>query len=551
METSGDAQRNARARLDSRVDAAPHRRHHQSVTSGSKTRSLLTGAASSGRRRSKRPTAIRFQKAAALGLLIAGGLLLPGCGRQEATESQTPAPRRAQPRHSRLQAALDSLRDVKFEHDPARRPLVLSEPAANRRDWALRALEHGYAQGGGTNSRWDSQMHAVFQAYVDYSRGSATEATYAALTNAVLTAVAAGCHDPMLRYMQVRYWLTDDEGSWEQCALASLDTFRAMFDSHYHPAFKFIVGYRALVAARKADRGCDRSGALCLVAAAMQDLARDTNAPLEEVYEPAFSWLDLTSAKGWTPYALKDLLPIMEANWKRGDAWFRWQGMAELKLAWDDRGTGWAKTVSETGWEGFRRHLDAAQSDLETAWRMNPTNAQTAYLMMRLELGQGQGHARMEQWFDRAMALATNYYDAANLMSYYLEPRWYGSEDEALEFARSCVTSTNWGGEVPLVLPDLHHSLAAYHKLADSPAYWHRREVWDDVKSAYDRFFELNPGEVGYRHNYARDAYLCGHYSEFLAQCRLFPSTNFVYFGGEDQFREMLRTAARKTRKDD
>ena len=73
--------------------------------------------------------------------------------------------------------------------------------------------------------------------------------------------------------------------------------------------------------------------------------------------------------------------------------------------------------------------------------------------MMEVELGQGQGWARMQQWFARAMALSPDYYDAAKLMSFYLEPRYFGSQQTVLDFARSCVASTNWGGAVPLVLP--------------------------------------------------------------------------------------------------
>ena len=102
-------------------------------------------------------------------------------------------------------------------------------------------------------------------------------------------------------------------------------------------------------------------------------------------------------------------------------------------------------------------------------------------------------------------------------------------------------------GRVPLALPDLHHSLAAFQKRADSPAYWHRPEVWDDVRSGYDRFFALNPDAAEYRHNYAKDAYLCGHYSEFRGQCRLFTWTNFEFFGGEQKYRQMLvRASARE-----
>ncbi|HVV70384.1 MAG TPA: DUF4034 domain-containing protein, partial [Verrucomicrobiae bacterium] len=202
-------------------------------------------------------------------------------------------------------------------------------------------------------------------------------------------------------------------------------------------------------------------------------------------------------------------------------------------------------TVSEEGWEGFRKHLEKADQLLSQSWRLNPSNAYTAYLMMKVELGQGEGKERMELWLNRAMALAPGYYDAADMASYYLEPRWYGSEEEALAFARSCVTSTQWVGRVPLVLPDTHRSLAAYYKLADSPEYWHRPRVWQDVRDGYEKFFKLNPDADGWRHNYARDAYLCGQYDVFLAQTKLFSGwTNYQFFGGKTKFDQMLAKAS-------
>jgi len=168
--------------------------------------------------------------------------------------------------------------------------------------------------------------------------------------------------------------------------------------------------------------------------------------------------------------------------------------------------------------------------------------------MMKVELGQGRGRSRMESWFNRAMNLDTNFYDAAVLMGFYLEPRWHGSDKEALAFARSCVDSKQWAGRVPLVLRDLHHSLADYNGLDESPQYWHRPEVWRDIQSSYDRFFECNPTAHGWRHNYASDAYLCGAYSAFLEQTRLFGSqTNYAYFGGVEEFNRMVQRASDKT----
>ena len=456
-------------------------------------------------------------------------------------------PVRGQPRYTNLQAELDKLRGVPHEHNPARRPLVLSERAATCRDWLLRALDRGYAQGGHTNSQWDPLIHAAFVAYADYTHAGTTLAHYAVLTNAVLVAAASGCGDPMVRYMQVRYGLVDTSARPELFALASLQAFRGLWDSPYHPLLKFMAGYRAVDAARQVDVNGDRSTLLSFVTTSLEDSARDTNAPPEEVFEAAGRWVEHTPARGWVDMVLSDLQSIMERNWSREEAYFRFRGQAEIARAWNERGSGYANTVTAEGWAGFNKHLEQAEPFLDTAWKMNPSNAYTAYLMMKLELGQSRGRERMEQWFERAMALDTNYYDAASLMSYYLEPRWHGSVDEALEFARRCVTSTNWGGQVPLVLPQLHHSLAKFKNLAESPDYWQRPEVWEDVRSGYERFFQLNPDAFAYRHNYAGDAFLCGHYAEFLAQTKLFGFTNFQFFGGQERFRRMLAKAAANT----
>ena len=508
------------------------------------------GAASRRQRVLQHLIAIRLQAPGVFACLAAASLLLPGCGRKETAPPPSPPPNPTPPQSrfqlvaTNLQAEFNDLRKVAFEPDPAKRPLVLSERAANRRDWALRALERGYALGGGTNNRWDSQVHAAFEAYADYSHGGDTEQHYAALTNAVWTALAAGSPEPMIRYMQVRYGVGTTNG-WQEYALDQLHAFLAVFGSQHHPLFKYIAGYRAATTAHETDGMCDLSAAMGLVTAALQDLARDTNAPVEEVLDPAGLLLTgYGTIKGWPPFLLTNVQPILERNWGTREAYFRWRGLAEVASAWDARGYGAANTVSQAQWEGFRYHLEQAQTALTTAWQMDPSNAYTAFLMMRVEMGQGQGRDRMEQWFQRAMTLATNYHDAANLMAGYLEPRWYGSDKEALEFGRACVASTNWGGEVPLVLPNLHHSLARYHNSTESPDYWHRPEVWEDVRSAYAKFFALNPEASYYHHHYARDAFLCGQYDVFLAQCKLLPATNFYFFGGEAGLRGMLQLAA-------
>jgi hypothetical protein len=425
------------------------------------------------------------------------------------------------------------------EADPAKRPLVLSQPASSR-EWIFQVLQQGYRDTARMNAFWDNTVIRALEAFTDYSRVSTTN--WAILQKA-LSDVPANCDDPMIQYMRVRY--REESQSKDKTAADFLRVHEVMFQSKYHPLFKFFAGMRATQSGRDADKDSNRSDVISQTTASLEDLARDTNAPIDEVFDAAGMWLNHSHSKDWIRYVTSDLDGILERNWGQTERWFRFCGDAEVWRAWGERGGGWARTVTEKGFQGFEEHLAKAEKALTKAWQMNSNNAGTAYLMMQVELGQGQGRARMETWFRRAMALAPNYYDAAKLMSFYLEPRWYGSDSEALAFGRSCVASTNWGGQVPLLLAQLHHSLARYHQTTNS-AYWQRPQVWRDVQSSYEKFFALNPDAAGWRHDYAKDAYDCGQPAIFLEQTKHFAfGTNHAFFGGKEKFEEMLEKATK------
>jgi hypothetical protein len=50
-------------------------------------------------------------------------------------------------------------------------------------------------------------------------------------------------------------------------------------------------------------------------------------------------------------------------------------------------------------------------------------------------------------------------------------------------------------------------------------------------------------------YEYAHDADACGRYDDFITQTSLFSGgTNFQFFGGEEQFRQMLQRASAANR---
>ena len=422
-----------------------------------------------------------------------------------------------------------------------RRPLIISEPAPDQRQWALQALLRGYESTGRTNALWDDKVRRAFDAFTLYTRVGTTN--WPALQKELAAAVATGCDDPMIQYMRVRY--SEETASNEKFAAEFLQAHEAMQKSQHHPIFKFFAGIRTAGSLRTANKNSPRGDIVAVFMADLVDLVRDTNAPVKEIFQSVGMLFEHSTDKRWIASVMTMLQPELESRHGQTEEWLVLLGRVEIDRAWGDRGGSYAYKVTDEGWKGFSEHLHKAEAALNKAWELNPTNAFTAYQMMRLELGQGRSMSRMRTWFLRAMTLATNYYDAAWLMAYYLEPRWHGSEEQALAFGRSCVASKEWGGRVPLVLHYLHESLAKYNQLSNSPAYWQRPQVWPDVKSSFDKFFVLNPDDHSYRHDYARAAYYCGQYPVFLEQAKLFSTgTNHTFFGGPEKFQEMVAKAS-------
>jgi hypothetical protein len=71
---------------------------------------------------------------------------------------------------------------------------ILSEPAANRRQWAIQTLKRAYQQTGRTNVSWDAKVETAFEAFVDYTRVSTTN--WATLEKALAALASTGCDDP-------------------------------------------------------------------------------------------------------------------------------------------------------------------------------------------------------------------------------------------------------------------------------------------------------------------------------------------------------------------
>ena len=120
-------------------------------------------------------------------------------------------------------------------------------------------------------------------------------------------------------------------------------------------------------------------------------------------------------------------------------------GKRHSMQAWEARGGGWASTVTEKGWAGFREHLAKAEQHLTTAWKMDPKSHHAPELMIRVTRGS-------RTWFDRAVAARFDYELAYYRRRWFLYPRWGGSYDAMYAFGLECMETNRYDTQTPYEL---------------------------------------------------------------------------------------------------
>jgi hypothetical protein len=451
---------------------------------------------------------------------------------------------------SPLQEAASRINDLPLVENPEERPVITSRPATNPFDWIVQIMNEGYRRTADASSAWDDQVGAVYAAYARrYLTNS--PANHEALVQAITRLDGYEGTDPMVRYLRVNYseqWATNTWRAWAAELLAAHDT---ALRGDYPHWVRFRIGRSAIRAVERADSMVRFFPRTKQVTAAIQDMARDPNAPPEEVVKAASLWFHAGNQQVWYDYVGEVVLPVIEKHQGQTDSWYQLVGDTETTLAWKDRGTAFIGDVKPEQQQKFAEHLAKAEAALTAGWNINPANVEIARFMMTVELGQGRGRSRMELWFDRVMTLDPNRADAVNQMLEYLHPKWYGSAAACLEFARRSARNDSWGGKTPLVLARVHDMLAGYSGLGESPDYWHRDEVWEDVRFASEKYLSAHPDDHAERLQYALRAHRCGQYARFQELVELAgPITDYSRLGGKEKFEEMVRTARAASQKE-
>lgn len=136
-------------------------------------------------------------------------------------------------------------------------------------------------------------------------------------------------------------------------------------------------------------------------------------------------------------------------EWKTARPDSIWQPVARARYhiehAWDARGTGYARTVSEEGWKLFHERLAAARRVLMEApprARDCPAwHSQLLTVILGALNNQGWTEQQVSDAFTAALRSHPSYYDNYKKIAHHLLPRWHGEPGDwerfAAEIARS------------------------------------------------------------------------------------------------------------------
>ncbi|HUA64421.1 MAG TPA: hypothetical protein VME24_01140 [Alphaproteobacteria bacterium] len=435
-----------------------------------------------------------------------------------------------------------------------------ASPAETNQDefaWNLKTLVESYKQAGRANPKWDAPAILALTEFARARSGPVTNEPWGQIISTnIAAAVQAGCDDPLVRYLFVKFTL-DQTNSRETFADQFCDVALDMQNSSYPPILKFYAAQRAVdqlfytygYHTNNFELHPMFGKMTALIGPNLLSALNDKSMPAEQAFQACDAALTSMKGEGIPDYtAYSQAYSCMEGpifqNWPNAYTSWLLKGEAYVQLAWGARGTGYADTVTPDGWKLFSQRLAVAESALTNAWQLNSNDWRIANHMLEVELGQGEGRDRLDLWFQRAMALNPYDYDACSTKLLYLQPKWYGSTDDMLEFGHECATNMAWQGEVPLILLDAHYCISCmYTNEADQENYWKQPDVWPDIQTAYERFFQVNPDATGRYGQYAFYAYKCGKWKAFLDLIPKFGPGSYDYFGGRDQFDKMVQVA--------
>jgi hypothetical protein len=418
-------------------------------------------------------------------------------------------------------------------------------PERERLAWKLAQIKAAYDVGPDTSPRWDAQAKEAIDLF---TRLSADPAAQPAMRAKALAAFAKasdlGCEDPLFLaayHLTVNEKFGRDEGPVGE---AFEHVIKKVQRAKYPPIIRLWAAQRFIRATRLNDHD--------ILSDAMRDFAaaaKTPGLPPTELETSASQLFDAIARipNGFEVFGKDMLVKAYEKVAPGSHGALVIKGRFHLDLAWRVyRNQGWGRNVAAPVWQSFSDNLAQAAEAFEAAWKLDPTDARVAALLISCQFGdKGAQREGVETWFARAVAADPDCLAAYDRKLYALSPWWYGDGyKDGVSFARECLATGNWRAGIPMLLIAEHR--AASEHSGDAKAYYARPDVWADLSAVYEGQLANFPDDALRRSELANAAAQSGRWDVVQKQLDLLGDRAVVsVFGGQTTLDYMKRKAAR------
>ena len=373
---------------------------------------------------------------------------------------------------------------VELERLPNGPELMTWEKFNNQRyQWHLKTYIQNYEKHGHRSAVWDDRVKLMLEKYAVFRRQKTSNAFMQDLLDQVNHILESGCKDP--RVISIKGIVLYNLQSPIDAAPFLKQGLELLEQSSYPKRYSFFTASH-----------------LCYV------YGNTTGAqnPFKTYHRAKMKYLgqaaqDQDYQDGHQRYYLQDFITVFSDNncsmpedvdlcmdtiiqSRQIDPWIALvaKGFYHVALAWNYRGNGYAKSVTEENKKKFEKEISRARKCLIHAYELHPEYPEAAAKMISVSMAI-PGDVPMRQWFDRVIKVHFDYLYAYEDLLWALRPRWRGSHVEMLKFGIECLNTERYDTRVP------SQFLVSLFQIGDELDNWRAPYQWPGIYELIQKYF--------------------------------------------------------------
>jgi tetratricopeptide (TPR) repeat protein len=361
-------------------------------------------------------------------------------------------------------------RDVRNAIPAGLEALTAARVNADYLDYRMLELE---AYRAGTKDTGDARAagEAFLLAYLHAATGQQGAKTQDEIRQLGEAAISKGGRDPLVRAYLARIWMGFGE---LQSAHDALEEVAAELDGGSYPPNVPLLVRQWLSALARDLKQMDLAilaRTYAAIDAAVRFLEVESAQPNQRFVRWQFApWFRALPEDQQQDFVVACLQSSRISRWQQ----HMLLGEHLERVAWSARGNGLASTVSEDGWKKFYELLHRATLHYTRAWQIRPEYPEAAAALVFVShAGRGNDVWSPRNWLQQAVRAQCDYSAAYENYLRVLQPRWGGSYEEMLAFARECAATGRWDTVIPFftfaVLREVRTELGPEYPLGQVP----------------------------------------------------------------------------------